>query len=365
MLTRSKVKGMLVGGAIGDALGRPVESMSFAQSCENYPDGITDYVSPKNNKWFKDKKKGVITDDTQLTVSMMKALIRGNGCSMAQIARYHVLAMNESMSGWGGSTRDAVKKLAKGVSWLESGKSKKANRGLGNGAPMKIAPMAAWYASRSRTMKWFRFAEQVVKISAMTHYTRVSARAAVIHAMVLDYLLWSDLSRYRDDDLFEAILKGADGRNYKRDNIDRDHYYVGHLDNPENSETALLWNLIQLPRCKERWQLADLIKAYKNGNANVVNSLPFSYAFFLRNPFSVETLYNVAAAGGDSDTNAHFVGQMMGALHGIELFEEERNRHLITGLKCYDSLIKLADIFCDKFGVKDADSKGRLPVPVV
>lgn len=351
MLTRSKVQGMIVGGAIGDALGRPVESMSFEQSCKNYPKGISCYVAPNKNKWFKDQKTGVITDDTQLTVVTMKALIRAKGIEMDTLAKYHIMAMAETDEGWGGSTREAVIRLMDGASWKDSGKTSTPNRGMGNGSAMKVSPLAAWHASGARPMKWFRFAEQVTAISAMTHYTRASARASVMHAMILEYLLWSDVSRYTRTDFYQTMLQGLDGRAHKRNKHNRGHYYVGHLENPEGG-AELMYNLLRLPLLVENWSIQELIARYKNGNSNVVNSLPFSYAFFLRNPHSIETLYNVARAGGDSDTNAKFVGEMIGALHGIEFFQTDQNVHLLKGLKCCDSLVKLTNVFCDTFGIK-------------
>ena len=347
---RSKILGMLVGGAIGDAIGRPVESMSFEKACENYPNGVSDYLPPHNNKWFKDDLTGVITDDTQLTIATMKALILAKKINMDVQAHYHILAMQETTEGWGGSTRDAIERLSLGVSWKISGKTDKENRGLGNGVAMKISPLAAWFSCQPNK-KWFRFAEQVVALSAMTHYTRVSARAAVTHAMVLNYLLSSNLDDFSRSHLFDVIILGVDGQCFKRNIRCRSHYYVGHLLDPLGSELKFLDNLAHLVGIESRWSIHDIIKRYENGNCNVSNSLPFSYAFFLRNPSLIETLYNVASSGGDADTNSKFVGEMLGALHGLEWFHKPEHIHLVKGLKCYDDLITLGNTFCDTFGV--------------
>jgi ADP-ribosylglycohydrolase len=59
---------------------------------------------------------------------------------------------------------------------------------------------------------------------------------------------------------------------------------------------------------------------YGGGSCYVYNSLPFSYAFFLRNPNSIETLYDVVSAGGDTDSNGSIVGSLLGALHGTSIF---------------------------------------------
>lgn len=340
---------MLVGGAIGDALGRPVECMSFEQACQNYPKGVTEYLPPKNNKWFKDTKTGVITDDTQLSLAIFKALIRGGGFSMPMIALYHIKALEETVEGWAPTTKEAVQRLATGIHWSESGKTKETNRGAGNGVVMKISPLGAWYATQK--MKWFRFADKVVKFSGMTHYTQNSAIAGVVHATVISQLLWSDISYFSKEDVWNTVRQSLNGKPFKRSRKNRDHYVLGDLLEIKNYPT--IQEKFNFLSENPEASIAELIRYYKNGNSEVVNSLPFSYALFLRNPFSVETIFNAAAMGGDADTNAKLVGEMIGALHGIEIFQEKRYNHLLTGLESYDQLIKVTNLFCDKFGVKD------------
>lgn len=62
--------GCLLGGAIGDALGAPVEFLSLNQILNRFgPDGILEYVE------FTDGK-GRITDDTQMTIFTAEAVLR-------------------------------------------------------------------------------------------------------------------------------------------------------------------------------------------------------------------------------------------------------------------------------------------------
>lgn len=91
-----------------------------------------------------------------------------------------------------------------------------------------------------------------------------------------------------------------------------------------------------------------IISEFGQGSAYVYNSLPFSYAFFLRNQDSIETLYDVVSAGGDTDTNGSIVGSMLGAKNGVKIFPE----HLINGLWRKDEILKTANDFCDKFEIE-------------
>jgi ADP-ribosylglycohydrolase len=56
-------------------------------------------------------------------------------------------------------------------------------------------------------------------------------------------------------------------------------------------------------------------------------------------------------AGGDNDTNAKLVGELLGAYHGLDFFLTVENEWAVEGLKCYDELLALADQFCDTFGI--------------
>jgi ADP-ribosyl-[dinitrogen reductase] hydrolase len=70
--TLQRFAGCLLGGAVGDALGAPVEFMSLAQIRERFgPAGIRGY-SPAYGRL------GAITDDTQMTLFTAEGLIRGH-----------------------------------------------------------------------------------------------------------------------------------------------------------------------------------------------------------------------------------------------------------------------------------------------
>jgi ADP-ribosylglycohydrolase len=67
---RSRVRGCLLGGAIGDALGAGIEFDSLENiRKEHGPDGVTDYVSAYG-------RRGAVTDDTQMTLFTVDGLIR-------------------------------------------------------------------------------------------------------------------------------------------------------------------------------------------------------------------------------------------------------------------------------------------------
>lgn len=69
-LTRDRIRGCLLGGAVGDALGAAVEFDSLASIREKFgPSGITGFASAYGTL-------GAITDDTQMTLFTAEGLIR-------------------------------------------------------------------------------------------------------------------------------------------------------------------------------------------------------------------------------------------------------------------------------------------------
>lgn len=69
-IMKDKIRGSLIGGAIGDALGYPVEFMSYAGIVQKYGDkGITRYELDRNNG------KALISDDTQMSLFTTNGLL--------------------------------------------------------------------------------------------------------------------------------------------------------------------------------------------------------------------------------------------------------------------------------------------------
>ena len=97
----------------------------------------------------------------------------------------------------------------------------------------------------------------------------------------------------------------------------------------------------------------EISDAFGQGTSYVYNSLPFSYAFFLKAPDSIETLYEVVSAGGDTDSNGSIVGGMRGALNGRKIFPQ----HLIDGLWQKDLILETAKRFCERFDAQSGPDK--------
>jgi ADP-ribosylglycohydrolase len=70
LTSHSRIRGCLLGGAVGDAIGAPVELLSLQEIRHRFgPDGIRNYAPVYG-------RRGAITDDTQMTLFTAEGLLR-------------------------------------------------------------------------------------------------------------------------------------------------------------------------------------------------------------------------------------------------------------------------------------------------
>lgn len=339
MTERDQIRGMFLGIAIGDALGMSVEGFSAEKIKEKY-ERVTSYHEPTGHKWFDGEPAGKTTDDTQLTLAVAAALLE-SGLSIQTQVEKHVEAFRDSTHGWGYSTKEGVRNLANGISWFKSATGK----GLGNGVAMKIAPLAAWTFLIDKQKNFTldqknQLLETVVdfglRITVMTHDTVIGVASAWAQFFAVLTCLDNDedwkkkfITRVQDG---AALASYSHGNSWSPD------------EESDKEEDDLSVRLLLLDNYEE-YNPERTIKEFGEGSCYVYNSLPFTYMFFLKNPHSIDSLYDVVSAGGDTDTNGSMLGACLGALNGDSIFPD----HLIEGLVGKDQVLEMADRFYDAF----------------
>lgn len=365
---RDRIKAMFLMVPIDDALGMPVETFTAEQIREHLKklgiDGrLTTYLRPDGHRWFNGREAGTITDDYLFSRITMESLIKMRGFDMDDMAKRHVEPYaNGTLKNFGAgkSTREALRNLNNGIHWSQSG----VKGGAGNGIAMKIAPIAAYvianFLKKRKDMEkplavsmeeWLNFWDETIKdvydYTLMTHNSRMALESAFAQIYgISNCLLYGEIVPFNCNIFLKQIIDGA---------IQGSKLKFGNNLFDDGAKDTLSSRLIELKKDFNAGKLNDteyIIQKYAGTGKStgyILNSIPFSYAFFLRNPYSIDAIYDVVNAGGDTDTNAAIIGPMLGALNGTKIIPE----HLLTGLKVREEAERLADQFCDVFGITD------------
>jgi len=325
MKKSDKVKAMFRGCFIGDALGMPVETWDANRITNTYG-RVDKMLVPDGHKWFNGEPAGSYTDDTQLTLAVAEGILLAPGLNMQTQAIHHYLAFKDSVKGWGNATRESVRRIGNGANRSESGQSD----GKGNGVAMKISPVGAYSIQNNDTRgEAINF---TIELAKMTHKTSVGVSSGLAQMVAIQYCLENTVKTF-DPELFVFQICSASA-------IGESVY------EPDADNLTDRFDLLSNNKHKD-FTPERTIAEFGGGSCYAYNSLPFTYAFFLNNYKSIDSLYDVVNAGGDTDSNGSMLAALLGALHGPKIFPQ----HLIEGL-VPDQLAKLdriADDFCQNF----------------
>lgn len=194
------IRGCLIGGAVGDALGAPVEFLDRNEILQSYgPDGVTGYVEFGNGT-------GAITDDTQMTLftaeGMLRAIVRLNGkgiCDPVGVVNSAYLRWLKTQgcevyssykyldTGWLIREKQLFQRRAPGMTCIHALENnnhdfKARNDSKGCGTVMRMAPVGLLLGPEEAYEYGCRF-------SAITHGHPTGITAGGAFAMLIAYLL--------------------------------------------------------------------------------------------------------------------------------------------------------------------------------
>src|SRR3989338_7895138 len=257
-----RFRATLLGGAIGDALGNPVEGYNSEQIQRKYG-RVIDYCE----NW---DPPGTCTDDTELTLLIGESLIEVGCYSSEDIGRRMIPWIKKSTS-WGMACQAACMNLIEGKSSSESGIFS-----AGNGAAMRIAPIALLYSHPEDT----ELQRCIVEKSTRITHTDPRAFAGAL-AMTSAYI---QLLNIDGDIIPEYFLKTVQKR-------------VRGISDEFSSALIRVAEVLESP--------IDVASRYIGTGGFVVQSVPFSLFCFLKYPkdFSRAVL-SAVNAGGDADSTA-------------------------------------------------------------
>lgn len=187
MVSKTNAKGVLLGLACGDALGRPVESKTQEEIAASYGTLRKMYG---NGVW--EQPPGTVTENTELALCTAHSLVQCDSFDPSNIATRFVDWFKNEPFDIGNTTELAIKQLQEGRTWNEAGHAVWENRIQGTTARSESAarcpPLAIAYVdSREILSVASMYCSQITHADELCSYG-----CAVLNLTIAGYLRESD-----------------------------------------------------------------------------------------------------------------------------------------------------------------------------
>ncbi|MFX1379418.1 MAG: ADP-ribosylglycohydrolase family protein [Promethearchaeota archaeon] len=295
-----KFQGCLLGVAIGDTLGHPFEGKLRSQ-IYSYFDDFEEFIQ-NNKSIFK-----TYTDDTQLTLHLAEALIKGNGFSIDYIIREFINWLDDPPIGPGYGCISSIRKLRYGIDWEQA-----ASNSGGNGTTMRIAPIGLLYCKDPKALK-----AAAVKSSIITHNHPAASAGAIVIAHAIAYLIKKNPDTdFSVEEFFNVIIGSISN---SQDKIWKEFTEIlfklkSNLDMPIESGLIKFSQAgVKSPYFIEQYLGQAFVHPY------TISTVICTLFIFLKRLSSFkECIFELATAGGDSDTVGAIGGSLAGAYFGLQ-----------------------------------------------
>ena len=289
-----RVEGMLLGLAIGDALGNTTESQLPATRRQSHGE-IRDY---RPNRYASGRPMGVPSDDSQLAFWTLEQLLEDNRLvpdhQAHRFTQHQIFGIGSTVKAFLHSYKD------QGLPWEESGQPS-----AGNGALMRIAPVLIPHLRQPSPALW----ADAALAGMITHNDRASNACCVAFI----HILWECLRLKKAPesswwvDTFVNTAKELEG----------DTHYSPR--NPALPYEGPLWRFVDQEvrlAIKQNWSTLEACERWHSG-AYLLETMPCVLYILARhgdNP--EEAIVRAVNDTKDNDTIAAIVGAAVGALHG-------------------------------------------------
>jgi ADP-ribosylglycohydrolase len=323
-MLKERYRGCLIGGAIGDALGWPVEFLRLEEIKQKFGQrGITDLVRAKSNLVE-------ITDDTQMTIFTAEGLLRaenrrrnmGSVDIPTIVHRSYLRWLNTQgiendvqRDGWIYQIGGLHSRRAPGNTCLEALKSKKVgtttehiNNSKGCGGVMRTAPIGLFFEKT----KAFRLGSEC---AAITH----GHPSGYLSAGVLSYLI-------------SALIEGVELETAVKMAVDELKGYPSHDECSQIIEKAMRLAQSSIPDLQA---IESLGEGWVGEEALAIS---IYCAVKYQNDFEKAVIVSVNH-NGDSDSTGALTGNILGANLGINTLPEK----WVKQVELYEEITELAD----------------------
>ncbi len=288
-----RAEGMLLGLAIGDALGNTSESQPPAERRATWGE-IRDYLP---NRWASERPVGLPSDDTQLAFWTLEHLLEHRTIVPDRLAE---LFARRRIFGIGRTMRAFLEAFGQGRPWYEA-----TQRSAGNGALMRVAPVVLPHLRGPSADLW----ADAVLAGAVTHNDPSSIAACVAFVG----LLWEAL----------AMSAPPPAEWWLDRYCERARPLEGAVDlesrRPGSSYRGPIWRFVDTEVREALGQGVTTIEACERwySGAFLLETVPCALYILARHAGDPEeAIVRAVNDTRDNDTVAAIVGAAVGALHG-------------------------------------------------
>jgi poly(ADP-ribose) glycohydrolase ARH3 len=262
-----RAAGAVFGTFVGDALGMPFEGLSHTAIPET-----VEMVEARRGR-------GTYTDDTQMMIALSESLIARGGIDAEDLAR-SFLDSYEPDRGYGRGTRRVFKLWRQGVpARLAAGQVFDGRGSRGNGAAMRIAPVAVFFRDDPDRLR-----AQAAASARVTHAHPVGVDGAVVQAAAIGAAL-------RGDNILDVARETARTLELGR----------------ALEEVETLLGVVRTP---------GEVQGHLGSSADIAESVAAAlYSALAHDRFEAAVRFGVRL-GGDTDTVAAMAGAVAGARDG-------------------------------------------------
>jgi len=302
-----KVEGMMLGLAIGDALGNTSEGM--LPSDRRHRLGEIRYYRP-NHKAFE-RQVGLPSDDTQLAFWTLERMIEDRGFNPEHVAQRFC---RDRVFGIGRTVREFIWNFKSGKPWYESGP-----KSAGNGALMRIAPMVIPHLKSATPDLWV----DTALCAMMTHNDSGSIASCLSFVNMLWQLLKMDAPPHPEWWL-ETYVAGA------RD-LETGESYTPR-GGTFKSYRGPIWRFVQEKvgaAYKENLSVEETCNSWYSA-AFLLETVPSVIYILMKHGRDLEeAIVRAVNDTKDNDTIGAIVGAAVGALHGKSATPERWTKNLL------------------------------------
>ena len=325
-----KFSGALLGVSIGDTLGHPFEGM-LRERIYSYFNDFKEFIINKK------KIFGTYTDDTQLTLHTAEALIQGSGFNTNNFVREYVKWLEDPPIGPGFGCISSIQKLKYGISW-----EKAASNSGGNGTTMRVSPIGLFYSKDIKNLE-----KAALKSSNITHSHPAASAGAIVIARAIAFLIDKKPETvFSIDEFFETIILSISN---SQERI-WEEFIVILNKVKQNLNISIKAGLIKFSQVgvKSPYFIEEYLgKAFVH--PYTLSTVACTIFVFLKNLNSFEDcIFQLATAGGDSDTVGAIGGSLAGAYFGLKNIPSD----LIMIVKNHKNILRVSEQLYLKFKEK-------------